>query len=100
LIAVAIVEILNPIPADELVPWLTSMMTTFLADTADIEQQAAGRTAGWDPSRTWGAHADGRWVATLRTLPRTLTIPSTNDELNADALTNVTVAATHRRPAS
>jgi predicted acetyltransferase len=39
-------------------------------------------------------------VATLRTVPRTITVPGadgTTELLSADALTNVTVAATHRR---
>ena len=54
----------------------------------------------WDPDRVFGGYAEGRCVATLRTFPTTLTIPSgtaERAELPIDALTQVTVAGTHRR---
>jgi predicted acetyltransferase len=42
----------------------------------------------------------GRWVATLRTEARTLSVPGLGDgtgDVRVDAVTNVTVAGTHRR---
>jgi predicted acetyltransferase len=50
--------------------------------------------------RTWGYRDAGRWVATLATETRTLTVPGphgTTRDVDADALTAVSVAATHRR---
>jgi predicted acetyltransferase len=94
---VSALEIVHPVPVDEIVPWFTSMVTTFLEDPVDIAAHSVSRIPSWDPARAWGARADGRWVATLRTVPHRLTIPGTTEELAADALTNVTVSATHRR---
>jgi predicted N-acetyltransferase YhbS len=91
------VEIVNPVPVGEIAPWLASMATTFLGDPAEASAEAPGRAASWDPARAWGAREAGRWVATLRTLPRSITAPGRATELAIDALTNVTVAATHRR---
>lgn len=57
-------------------------------------------TRTWDPQRAWGVRDRRQWVATLRTEPRTLTVPGAEDQtrdVQVDAVTNVTVAATHRR---
>ncbi len=57
-------------------------------------------TRSWDPARAWGVRDRGQWVATLRTEERALSVPGMGDEtgdLRVDALTNVTVSATHRR---
>ena len=78
------------------------MATTFLGDP---QGEGANRRIemlrrGWEPERAWGARDGGRWVATLRSETRALTVPgahATTRELTADALTNVTVAATHSR---
>ncbi len=54
----------------------------------------------WEPDRSWGVRDRGRWVATLRSEARTLTLPGGDGpcaELAVDAVTNVTVSATHRR---
>jgi predicted acetyltransferase len=91
------VEIVNPLPVDQVEPWFKSMIITYLGDPAEFAPAKALRAATWEPERAWGARADGRWVATLRTVPHRLSVPGTAHDLAADALTNVTVAATHRR---
>ena len=91
------VELVHPVPSEEVVAWTGAMMTTFLGDTAESRVWAEWRREhGWDPDRAWGARDRGRWVATLRTIDTSLTVPG-GGEVRADALTNVTVAATHRR---
>ncbi len=86
---------------DEILPWLRSMRTTLLVDPDAGDDRTLSWWRGvWDPARVFGGYAGGRCVATLRTFPTTLTVPSGPGEcaeLPADALTQVTVAATHRR---
>jgi predicted acetyltransferase len=78
------------------------MSATFLddPDSAQTARRIEVLTRSWDPQRTWGARDRGRWVATLRTEARTLSVPGPGTDtldVQVDALTNVTVAATHRR---
>ncbi len=85
------------------------MATTFLQDpgSARAEGWISQLTSRWEPERAWGVRDRDRWVATLRTEPRFLTVPASpgwaapragrTAEIPVDALTNVTVAATHRR---
>jgi predicted acetyltransferase len=95
-------EIVNPVPLEEVGAWARAMSTTFLGDpgsprTADWIDRLS---RGWEPERAWGAREKERWVATLRTEARVLSVPGPADlagELRVDALTNVTVSATHRR---
>ena len=57
-------------------------------------------TRDWDDVRTWGVRDRGRWVGTLATDASRLTDPGvdgTTASVASDALTAVTVAATHRR---
>jgi predicted acetyltransferase len=85
---------------DEITPWLRAMRTTLLVNPATNDRSLPWWHEVWDPDRVFGGYAEGRWVATLRTFPTTLTIPSGTAEcaeLPIDALTQVTVAATHRR---
>ncbi|MEP7021422.1 MAG: GNAT family N-acetyltransferase [Pseudonocardiales bacterium] len=96
------IEVVSPVPVDELRPWLASLATTFLddseGDTFDRMHERWCRE--WDLVRSWGVRANGRWVATLATEPRTISIPGPNGvtiDVVADALTAVTVSATHRR---
>lgn len=95
-------QIVNPVPVEQADGWVTAVATTLLGDPHD--ENRARRvdrwTRKWIAERTWGARADGRWVATLATEPRVLTVPGPDagtTDLPADALTAVTVAATHRR---
>jgi predicted acetyltransferase len=95
-------ELVNPIPVDELPGWVRAMATTFLNDPdgPGTARRVDQLTRSWDPARAWGARDGGRWVATLRTEPRHLSLPGVGEgtrDLQVDALTNVTVAATHRR---
>ncbi|HET9720126.1 MAG TPA: GNAT family N-acetyltransferase [Solirubrobacteraceae bacterium] len=95
-------ELVNPVPVEEVGPWVRAMATTFLHDhrSPGVQgwiDQLLGR---WNPERAWGIRDGGRWVATLRTEPRRLTVPGPPGamaEVEVDAVTNVTVAATHRR---
>jgi len=78
------------------------MSTTFLDDphSSQTARWTEVLTRIWDPARAWGVRDRGRWVATLRTEERSLSVPGVDDGTNdvrVDALTNVTVAATHRR---
>jgi len=95
-------ELVNPVAAEETPGWARAMATTFLVDPDG--PQTARRigllTRDWDPTRAWGVRDRGRWVATLRTEERALSVPGVGDrtvDLRVDALTNVTVAASHRR---
>lgn len=95
-------DIVNPVPADEAEGWLSNLVTTFLGTPWDetFPIHVERRRSVWDPERTWGARDHGRWVATLATDDRRLTIPGPGGEtaeIAADALTAVTVSATHRR---
>lgn len=96
------VAIVNPVGVEETPSWLRTMVATFLDDPGGLSVDRWTRVLArtWDPARAWGARDRGRWVATLRTEDRTLTVPGTNGgtrDLRADAVTNVTVSATHRR---
>lgn len=96
------VEIVNPVPVEEWPGWLVTMTTTFFGDphSEEFQRRLANFVRFRDPGRAWGARSRGRMVATLATMPRTITVPGpagTAVPLPADALTNVTVAATHRR---
>ena len=87
---------------DEILPWLRAMRSTLLANpAAGGEQTLPWWREIWNPERAFGGYADGRCVATLRTFPTTLSIPSgpgaERSVLPTDALTQVTVAGSHRR---
>jgi predicted acetyltransferase len=96
------IEIINPVPQDEVRPWLASLATTFLDDSEGetFDRMVEMWRREWFADRCWGARAGGRWVATLATEPRSLSIPGPGGgtvDVVADALTAVTVSATHRR---
>lgn len=95
-------EFVNPVPGDEVPGWVRAMTTTFLGepDGSGTARQIDLLTRCWDPSRAWGVRDRERWVATLRTEARTMSVPGLGDragELRVDAVTNVTVSGTHRR---
>jgi hypothetical protein len=94
----SIAEVVNPIAPEEIPAWACSMATTFLDDPAgpDSARRRGLLERVWEPERAWGARARDRWVATLRTETRMLSVPgagTTTADVRADALTNVTVAA-------
>jgi predicted acetyltransferase len=92
----------NPVPVDEADGWVAAFVTTLFASIHDEHYPERLRywRSQWNAERTWGVHDGGRWVATLTTQPRSLTVPAGATgarDLEADAVTAVTVAATHRR---
>jgi predicted acetyltransferase len=95
-------ELIHPVAAEEIPGWVATLASTFLEDP-EPANAADWRTTverDWEPGRTWGVRDQGDWVATLRTLDRSLTVPGhdgATEILGADALTAVTVAPTHRR---
>ncbi|HVU91376.1 MAG TPA: GNAT family N-acetyltransferase [Jatrophihabitans sp.] len=95
-------EFVSPVPLDDARDWLNTLAATFLDNPYDdkFDKWARRVQRTWQPERTWGHRDRGRYVATLATQQRVLTVPgpgtSTRDR-EVDALTGVTVAATHRR---
>jgi predicted acetyltransferase len=88
----------RPIEASEIDGWIRSMATGFLGHPADGE--GAYRLGDMDLERSWGAFDGSAVVGTLRSFPTPFTVPGaevTGAEVTAAALTNVTVAPTHRR---
>ncbi|MEO8889641.1 MAG: GNAT family N-acetyltransferase [Jatrophihabitantaceae bacterium] len=95
-------ELVNPVPVEDVPGWLRALSTTLLGDPYDenFPRRVAYWQRDWPADRVWGARSGDRYVATLATLPRAITVPgpdNTTNELVADALTTVSVAATHRR---
>lgn len=82
------------IEAAEIEPWIASMSTGFLHHAA--EGEAAYRVENMDMERTWGAFDGTTTVGTQRSFATPCTVPGP-EVVTAAALTNVTVAATHRR---
>jgi predicted acetyltransferase len=95
-------ELVNPVAVADTPAWTRAMITTFLGDPdgAQTDRRIDLLTRGWDRTRAWGVRDRSRWVATLRTEERMLAVPGVGEEtadLPVDAVTNVTVAASHRR---
>lgn len=96
------VELVNPVTEGEATAWVGALATTMLGNPYDDEfpRRVERWRREWLPERTWGVRSNGRWVGTLATEPRTVTVPGRRGDtvdVEADALTGVTVAATHRR---
>jgi predicted acetyltransferase len=97
-----VAELVNPILVEEAPAWGRAMATTFLSDPdgAQTARRVELLVRGWDSTRAWGVRDRGRWVATLRTEERAISVPGLGDgtaDLRVDAVTNVTVSGTHRR---
>ncbi len=85
---------------DDLDGWIAAMRTAYLrpAEYAMPDGVRAWWHRCWDSDRVRGAWDGDRCVATLRTFPAFVTVPGgAGREVAADALTQVSVAATHRR---
>jgi predicted acetyltransferase len=82
------------IDASEIDGWIRCMATGFLSHPAEGEGQY--RLEDMDLERTWGAFDGTTVVGTLRSFATPCTVPGPG-EVTAAALTNVTVAPTHRR---
>jgi predicted acetyltransferase len=86
---------IRTIDTAELGSWVRQRGTGFL----HLEPEAMAefmRESAVDLDRTWAAFDGSRVVGTLRSFGTELTVPG-NGALSAAALTNVTVASTHRR---
>jgi predicted acetyltransferase len=92
---------IRTVPAEDMLDWIRSMRTGLLVDPGNITEPQLERWRRiWEQDRIFGAYADGRCVGTLRTFGTTLSVPTGPDstaQLPADALTQVSVAGTHRR---
>jgi predicted acetyltransferase len=82
--------------AADLPGWLRAVNTGFLRAPTVSDEEVEVRRQEIDLSRTQGAYDAGRCVATFRSMPREVTVPG-GALLDTDAITNVTVTATHRR---
>ncbi|MFF0450408.1 GNAT family N-acetyltransferase [Streptomyces sp. NPDC004609] len=76
--------------------WLRALSTGFLLAPTLSEGEAEARSAGLDLSRASGVYDKGRCVATYRSFDQRLTVPG-GAAVEANAVTSVTVTATHRR---
>ncbi|MEU2875653.1 GNAT family N-acetyltransferase [Streptomyces sp. NPDC007070] len=86
----------RPITETEIPDWIRALNTGFLRSPAVAETEIADRTSYLVPERTLGAFDDGRCVATFRSVAQELTVVG-GATVPTDAVTNVTVTATHRR---
>jgi predicted acetyltransferase len=77
-----------------LAEWGQALSTGFLGPVGDGHLEF--RKAVHDPGRALGAYDRGRCVGTFRSTEREITVPG-GAALVTDAITNVTVTATHRR---
>ncbi|WP_326722222.1 GNAT family N-acetyltransferase [Streptomyces sp. NBC_00243] len=80
----------------EIPDWIRALNTGFLRSPAVTETEIADRSSYIIPERTLAAFDAGRCVATFRSSPQELTTVG-GTPVPADAITNVTVTATHRR---
>jgi predicted acetyltransferase len=92
---------IRTVPVDDMLGWLRAMRTGLLFDPGTVDEAQLDRWRKiWESERIFGAYADGRCVGTLRTFGTRLSVPAgpgRTAELPADALTQVSVAGTHRR---
>src|SRR5579872_7365673 len=82
------------IDASDIYGWVGCMGMGFL--TSHDEGYAEYILGDMDLARTWGSFDGDTAVGTLRSFPTRVTVPGPSP-LPANALTNVTVAPTHRR---
>ncbi|WP_327316092.1 GNAT family N-acetyltransferase [Streptomyces sp. NBC_01235] len=86
----------RPITDAELPDWIRALNTGFLRPPTVTDQAVADRRTATADSRTSGAFDAGRCVATFRSFPQELTAVG-GTPVPADAISNVSVVATHRR---
>ncbi|MFD5075446.1 GNAT family N-acetyltransferase [Streptomyces sp. NPDC058371] len=80
----------------EIPDWIRALNTGFVRSPAVSEREIEDRSAHMLPGRTLGAFDGDRCVATFRSFPQELTAVG-GALVPADAISNVTVTATHRR---
>jgi predicted acetyltransferase len=86
----------RPITEAEFTDWLRAVNTGFLRVPALSEEEIEGRRERFVPGRYLGAFDGGRCVATFRSFDQELTVVG-GARAPADAVSGVTVHATHRR---
>ncbi|MEV0537188.1 GNAT family N-acetyltransferase [Kitasatospora sp. NPDC050463] len=85
---------IRAIAEDEIAGWDRALTMGFLR--SHVESAADFRRRQWEPGRVIAALDGGRYVATFRSFDVELTVPG-GAVVGADAITSVTVSATHRR---
>ncbi|MEV7782266.1 GNAT family N-acetyltransferase [Kitasatospora sp. NPDC088351] len=85
---------IRAIAEDEIAAWDRALALGFLR--SHVESAADFRRLQYEPGRVLAAVDDGRHVATFRSFDVELTVPG-GATVQADAVTAVTVSATHRR---
>ncbi|WDV52716.1 GNAT family N-acetyltransferase [Streptomyces coeruleorubidus] len=86
----------RPITEAEFTDWLRAVSTGFLRVPVLSEEEIEGRRRQFVPGRYLGAFDGGRCVATFRSFDQELTAVG-GASVPADAVSGVTVTATHRR---
>jgi predicted acetyltransferase len=86
----------RPITEPETRDWIRAMNAGFLRSPEVSERELADRRSYIVPERTLGAFDGARCVATFRSFPQELTTVG-GTPVPANAISNVTVTATHRR---
>lgn len=86
--------VVRPLSEADVEPWVRVMQRGFLADTPD--GYGAHLRPEMDLGRTLGAFDGAAVVGTLRSFPTTVVVPG-GGEVWGSAVTNVTVATSHRR---
>ncbi|MFF7789602.1 GNAT family N-acetyltransferase [Streptomyces sp. NPDC007991] len=86
----------RPIAEAEFADWLRAVNTGFLRAPAPTEEEIENRRRQFVPGRYLGAFDGGRCVATFRSFDQELTAVG-GASVPADAVSGVTVTATHRR---
>jgi len=86
----------RPITEDELPEWLRAVKTGFLQGPAVSESELEARRTQFEPGRFLGAFDGARCVATFRSFAQEVTAVG-GTLVAADAVSAVTVTATHRR---
>ena len=86
----------RPIAESEFADWLRAMNTGFLRAPAPTDEEVEGRRERFVEGRYLGAFDRGRCVATFRSFDQELTAVG-GASVPADAISGVTVTATHRR---
>lgn len=86
--------VVRPIDKSETAVWGRALRTGFLEPTPPGVGEFVGEY--FVPGRSLGAFDGERCVGTFRSFDQAITVPG-GAEVSADAITNVTVTATHRR---
>ncbi|MET7293386.1 GNAT family N-acetyltransferase [Streptomyces griseoloalbus] len=86
----------RPIDETEFADWNRALNTGFLRAPTSAQEVVDARRAQFTPGRSIGAFDGGRCVATFRSFAQELTVVG-GATVPADAVSDVTVTATHRR---